>query len=272
MAILSLGCGVRIPSGERLESIHPTSPPDHRPSHGRLPRSCVPARTSGRMRVAPRASPCAIARQRASSGRSISASHLPSLRMTVPEFDLAAVRARIPILAHAIPMNNCSQAPLTDVTRGAAERYLESWNRRGMDWDAWMAEVDVARGAFARMINASPDEVAVVSSVSQATSAIATALRFDGGRDTVVASAMEFPDRGACVAGAGAARGARAVGRAARRPDPARRLRGGDRRADGGRLVGACVLPERGAAGRGGDRPRSRGSAARSASSMPTNR
>jgi selenocysteine lyase/cysteine desulfurase len=116
--------------------------------------------------------------------------------MTVPEFDLAAIRARIPILARAIPMNNCSQAPLTDVTREAAEKYLESWNSRGMDWDAWMAEVDVARGAFARMINASPDEVAVVSSVSQATSALATALRFDDGRDTVVASAMEFPTVG----------------------------------------------------------------------------
>ncbi len=116
--------------------------------------------------------------------------------MTVPDFDIAAVRARIPILARMIPMNNCSQAPLTEITRAAAERYLASWNTRGMDWDAWMAEVDVARAAFAAMINASPDEVGVVSSVSQATSAIATALRFDDGRDTVVASAMEFPTVG----------------------------------------------------------------------------
>ncbi len=116
--------------------------------------------------------------------------------MTVPDFDIAAARARIPILAHATPMNNCSQAPLTDITRAAAERYLASWNTRGMDWDAWMAEVDVARAAFAALINASPDEVGVVSSVSQATSAIATALRFDHGRDTVVASAMEFPTVG----------------------------------------------------------------------------
>lgn len=116
--------------------------------------------------------------------------------MTVPAFDITAARARIPILAHALPMNNCSQAPLTDITRAAAERYLASWNTRGMDWDAWMAEVDVARAAFAALINASPDEVGVVSSVSQATSAIATALRFDQGRDTVVASAMEFPTVG----------------------------------------------------------------------------
>ena len=116
--------------------------------------------------------------------------------MTVPAYDLAAVRARIPILARAIPMNNCSQAPLTTVTREAAERYLDSWNSRGMDWEGWMEEVEAARRAFAALINASPDEVAVVSSVSHATSAIATALSFDGERDTVVASAMEFPTVG----------------------------------------------------------------------------
>ena len=54
-----------------------------------------------------------------------------------PVYDLTALRARIPILATLIPMNNCSQAPQTTATRAAAERYLESWNTRGMDWDAW---------------------------------------------------------------------------------------------------------------------------------------
>ncbi|MEP7382947.1 MAG: aminotransferase class V-fold PLP-dependent enzyme [Gemmatimonadota bacterium] len=116
--------------------------------------------------------------------------------MVVPDFDLSAFRARIPLLEHAIPMNNCSQAPLTTVTRDAAARYMDSWNTRGMDWEAWMAEVDAARRSFAALINAAPDEVAVVSSVSAATSAIATALRFDEGRDIVVASAAEFPTVG----------------------------------------------------------------------------
>ena len=58
-----------------------------------------------------------------------------------PPYDLATLRKSIPILASMIPMNNCSQAPQTDATRAAAERYLESWSTRGMDWDAWMAEV-----------------------------------------------------------------------------------------------------------------------------------
>ena len=93
-------------------------------------------------------------------------------------------------------MSNCSQAPQTDATRAAATRYLDGWNTRGMDWDGWMDEVARAKAEFARLINASPDEIAVCSSVSAATSAVATALDFGGERCGVVASAAEFPTVG----------------------------------------------------------------------------
>ena len=113
-----------------------------------------------------------------------------------PSYDLAACRARIPILTSAIPMNNCSQAPQTDATRAAAARYLDGWNARGMDWDGWMDEVSRAKAEFARLINASPEEIAVCSSVSAATSAVATALDFTGERCGVVVSETEFPTVG----------------------------------------------------------------------------
>ena len=116
--------------------------------------------------------------------------------VTLPAYDIERWRARIPLLRSAIPMNNCSQAPQTDATRAAADAYLDSWSRDGMDWDAWVAEVERARQSFARLINASVDEVAVTSSVSQATSALASALSFDGGRRRVLASAAEFPTVG----------------------------------------------------------------------------
>jgi selenocysteine lyase/cysteine desulfurase len=109
-------------------------------------------------------------------------------------------------------MNNCSQAPLCDATRTAAGEFLASWNARGMDWDRWMDEVARARAAFARLINADPDEVAAVTSVSHATSVLASALDFRGKRNVVVTSEAEFPtvghvwlaqegerDGGACV-------------------------------------------------------------------------
>src|SRR6185503_8472017 len=76
-----------------------------------------------------------------------------------PAFDLDAHRARIPLLASMIPMNNCSQAPQTLATRDAIECYLQSWRDDGMDWDAWMEEVSRAKQAFAKLINASADEI-----------------------------------------------------------------------------------------------------------------
>ena len=119
-------------------------------------------------------------------------SSLPSL----PTYDLAEHRSRIPLLESLIPMNNCSHAPQTLATRAAAEHYLESWNESGMDWDGWMNEVLRAKEEFAKLIGASPDEVALFSSVSEATSAVASALDFAGKRRKIVVSEAEFPTVG----------------------------------------------------------------------------
>src|SRR5690349_20608996 len=116
--------------------------------------------------------------------------------IAAPSYDLASWRARIPLLTSLIPMNNCSQAPQTDATRAAAERYLESWNQSGMDWDAWVEEVQLAKAEFARLINASADEIAVFSSVSEATSAVASAFEFVSDRKKVVVTEAEFPTIG----------------------------------------------------------------------------
>jgi len=113
-----------------------------------------------------------------------------------PSYDIASWRGRIPLLTSLIPMNNCSQAPQTDATRAAAERYLDSWNQSGMDWDAWVEEVQLAKSEFARLINASSDEIAVFSSVSEATSAVASAIEFSGERRKVVVTEAEFPTIG----------------------------------------------------------------------------
>jgi selenocysteine lyase/cysteine desulfurase len=115
--------------------------------------------------------------------------------MSAPGYDIAAWRRRIPLLATHIPLNNCSQAPQTDTTRAAAQRYLDSWNTTGMDWDAWLDEVRLAKAAFASLIRASVDDIAVFSSVSEATSAVASALDFSS-RRRVVVSDIEFPTAG----------------------------------------------------------------------------
>lgn len=93
-------------------------------------------------------------------------------------------------------MNNCSQAPQTDATLAAARAYLDNWNSVGMDWERWMGEVVAARAAFASLINADIEEVAAVTSVSQATAVVASAMDFTEVRNGVVASGMEFPGVG----------------------------------------------------------------------------
>lgn len=116
--------------------------------------------------------------------------------MPEPGYDIDAWRRRIPLIESCIPLNNCSQGPQTDLTRAAADRYLESWNRTGMDWDAWMEEVRLAKASFAALIGADTKDIAVFSSVSEATSALASALDFTGRKCRVVASEMEFPTSG----------------------------------------------------------------------------
>lgn len=115
---------------------------------------------------------------------------------TRPDYDIDAWRQQVPLLERALPMNHCSQAPLTLRTRAAAEAYLDSWDSDGMDWDGWLEGVEGARAEFARLINALPQEVAVTTSVSAATASLASALDFTGRRHTVVATEAEFPTVG----------------------------------------------------------------------------
>jgi len=113
-----------------------------------------------------------------------------------PDYDLDAARARIPILATRIPMNACSQAPQSDPTRAAAEAYLDSWGADVMDWDRWMTEVEAARAEFAALVGGDPADVAVATSVSQATASVASGLDYSGRRYRVVVSGAEFPTVG----------------------------------------------------------------------------
>ena len=116
--------------------------------------------------------------------------------MNTPAYDLDDVRRQIPILGTHIPMNNCSQAPQSTATRSAADKYLSSWAEDGMDWDTWIAQTERARGEFAAFIGADAADVAIATSVSQATSSIASALPWGGRRNRIVASGAEFPTVG----------------------------------------------------------------------------
>src|SRR5919108_465083 len=108
----------------------------------------------------------------------------------------AAVRSRFPIFEHTIYSNSCSQGALSLDVRKAYEEYLAGWDEHGAEWEHWVERAEAARATFARLIVADADEIAVTTSVSQAVSALVSALPLEKGRNKIVISEFEFPTVG----------------------------------------------------------------------------
>jgi selenocysteine lyase/cysteine desulfurase len=108
---------------------------------------------------------------------------------------VAACRGRFPIFERLVYINSCSQGALSDSVRAAYDEYLTGWDERGAPWDYWVERTEAARGAFARLVNGEPDDVAVTTSLSAGVSPLASAIDF-GARSKVVISDFEFPTIG----------------------------------------------------------------------------
>ena len=121
-----------------------------------------------------------------------------------------AVRARFPIFEHTTYANSCSQGALSIDVREAYDEYLDGWDAHGAEWEHWVERAEAARAAFARLVNAEPAEIAVTTSVSQAVSALVSALPLEDGRRRIVISEFEFPTVGQ-IAHAQEVRGAEVV-------------------------------------------------------------
>jgi selenocysteine lyase/cysteine desulfurase len=107
----------------------------------------------------------------------------------------SSIRGRFPIFESKTYINSCSQGALSDSVRAAYEDYLDGWDARGAPWDYWVERTETARGTFARLVNAQPDDVAVTTSLSAGVSALASAVDFSQ-RPKVVISDYEFPTIG----------------------------------------------------------------------------
>jgi selenocysteine lyase/cysteine desulfurase len=105
------------------------------------------------------------------------------------------IRSRFNIFQRKIYLNTCSQGALSDAVQSGLENYIASWHEQGSPWETWMDRYEEARIAFAQFINASPDEVAIVTSASAGINGIASALNFRD-RKKVVMGEFEFPTMG----------------------------------------------------------------------------
>jgi selenocysteine lyase/cysteine desulfurase len=106
-------------------------------------------------------------------------------------------------------INSCSQGALSDAVRDSYEAYLRDWEEKGAPWEYWVEREDAARAAFAGLVGAAPDEVAVTTSLSAGVSALASGLRY-ARRSKIVTTELEFPTVGQ-IWHAQESRGARVV-------------------------------------------------------------
>jgi selenocysteine lyase/cysteine desulfurase len=111
------------------------------------------------------------------------------------DLQIKEVRSRFRIFDRKIYLNTCSQGPLSDAVQAGFENYLAGWHEQGSPWELWVEQYEAARAAFAQFINASSDEVAVVTSVSAGINSVASALNFRE-RPKVVMGEFEFPTMG----------------------------------------------------------------------------
>ncbi len=107
---------------------------------------------------------------------------------------LQRLRDACPLVEKTIYLANCSQAPQSLPARAATQRFMEQWAELGMHWGGWIEEVEGARAAFAALIGARPEDIAVGTSVSQLVSSLASALvRPQASRRRILSSVVEFP-------------------------------------------------------------------------------
>lgn len=108
---------------------------------------------------------------------------------------VTSIRSRFPVFQKKVYLNSCSQGALSDKVESAFQHYLQTWHDHGSPWDLWVQHYEAARGIFARLIGAEPDEVALVASASAGVNGVASALSFND-RNRVVLGEFEFPTMG----------------------------------------------------------------------------
>lgn len=102
-------------------------------------------------------------------------------------------RDLFPVTQQAVYFNHAAVSPLAMPTRRAMERHLEELNTQGaMGWLAWPGQIAAVRATLARLVGASPAEIALQTNTSGGLLAIALAVDWKAG-DRVVGFECEFP-------------------------------------------------------------------------------
>ena len=105
-------------------------------------------------------------------------------------------RALFPILSNYVYLASCSQGALAQPVSLAIEEYHNSLLQSGNNWNQAIMKVEATREKFAALIGAEIDEIAILTSVSDVISTIATCLPYEKNKNNIVLTDIDFPTVG----------------------------------------------------------------------------
>lgn len=103
--------------------------------------------------------------------------------------DLSAFRSLFPALDRVTYLNCATAGPAARPVLAAMRRAEDEWASGIFDWQSWEADAHATRALFARLVGASAEEVALLTTVSEGAATVARSLR-DPGR--ILVGAREF--------------------------------------------------------------------------------
>ncbi|MEH6984686.1 aminotransferase class V-fold PLP-dependent enzyme, partial [Priestia megaterium] len=101
-----------------------------------------------------------------------------------------------PVLSEYVHLASCSQGAIAQPVSQAIEDYHNQLLSSGTNWKQATLKLEATREKFAKLINAEPDEIAILTSVSDALLAVATSLPYHPSKNEIILTDMDFPTVG----------------------------------------------------------------------------
>ncbi|MEH7371038.1 aminotransferase class V-fold PLP-dependent enzyme [Priestia megaterium] len=108
----------------------------------------------------------------------------------------SSYRSLFPVLSEYVHLASCSQGAIAQPVSQAIEDYHNQLLSSGTNWKQATLKLEATREKFAKLINAEPDEIAILTSVSDALSAVATSLPYHPSKNEIILTDMDFPTVG----------------------------------------------------------------------------
>lgn len=98
-----------------------------------------------------------------------------------------------PVTGNLVYLNHAALGPLSTRAYQAMERHARDQREFGaLHWKDWYREYELFRESAARLLNATPQEIAILKNTSEGLSFVAAGFRWQRG-DNVVTTGLEFP-------------------------------------------------------------------------------